>query len=54
MIEINLLGPEPLPTLWKALLFRIWQAEERDRILADWGENVFGIHLSEKEKRQVH
>ena len=54
MIETNILCPEPLPSLWKALLFRIWKAEQRDRILADWEENVFGIHLSPKEKRQLH
>jgi len=54
MIEADILRLEPLPSMWKVLLFRIWQAEQRDRILSDWQENVFGIHLSRHEKRRLH
>ncbi len=35
MIGTNILQPEPLPSMWKVILFRIWQAEQRDRILSD-------------------
>jgi hypothetical protein len=38
----------------KLPLFRIWQAEQRDRILSDREENVFGIRLSRHEKRRLH
>lgn len=48
------LRPEPLPSIWRVLLFRIWQAEQRDRILSDWEDNVFGIHLSLEEKQRLH
>jgi hypothetical protein len=54
MIGNNVLRPEPLPSLWKVLLFRIRQAEERARILSDWENNVFGIHLNSHEKRLLH
>ena len=40
--------------MMKLILFRIWQAEQRDRILSDWEDNVFGIHLSSEEKRRLH
>ena len=53
MIGTDVLGPEPVPSLMKEILFRIWQAEQRDRILSDW-ENVFGIHLSKDEKQRLH
>jgi hypothetical protein len=54
MIGNDILRPEQLPSMWKVLLFRIWQAEQRDRILSDWEDNVFGIHLSQDEKRRIH
>ena len=54
MIGTNVLRPEPLPSLMKVLLFRIWQAEQRARILSDWEDNVFGIRFSREEKRRLH
>jgi hypothetical protein len=54
MIGTDILRPEPLPCLMKVILFRIWQAEQRDRILSDWEDNVFGVRLSRDEKRQLH
>jgi hypothetical protein len=54
MIGTNVFKPEPLPSMWKVILFRIWQAEQRDRILSDWEDNVFGIHLSREEKQRLH
>jgi hypothetical protein len=54
MIGSDILRPEPLPSLWKVLLFRIRQAEERERILSDWENNVFGIRLERREKRLLH
>jgi hypothetical protein len=54
MIGSDVLRPQPLPSLWKVLLFRIRQAEERARILSDWEDNVFGIHLNCYEKRRLH
>ena len=54
MTESDLLRFDPMPSIWKVLLFRIWQAERRNRILSDWEENVFGMHLTQDEKRQLH
>ena len=54
MIGTNVLRPEPIPSLMKVLLFRIWQAEQRKRILSDWEKNVFDIHLSKEEKQRLH
>jgi hypothetical protein len=54
MIGMNIFQPEPLPSMWKVILFRIWQAEQRDCILSDWEANVFGFHLSREEKRRLH
>ena len=54
MIGTNILRPEPIPSLMKVLLFRIWQAEQRARILSDWEDNVFGIRFSREEKRRLH
>jgi hypothetical protein len=54
MIGTNILQPEPLPSMWKVILFRIWQAEQRDRILSDWEDDVFGIRLSKDEKQRLH
>jgi hypothetical protein len=34
-----------IPSMWNVILFRIEQAEERDRILTDWEANVFGHGL---------
>jgi hypothetical protein len=31
-----------LPAMWAVLLYRINQSEERDRILRDWEDVVFG------------
>ena len=33
---------DELPAMWAVLLYRINQSEERDRILRDWEDNVFG------------
>ncbi len=33
---------DPVPSMWAVLLFRINQAEGRERILGDWEANVFG------------
>ena len=52
MIESELVRVKPIPSMWKVLLFRIAQAEQRDRILSDWEDNVFGIHLSREEKQR--
>jgi hypothetical protein len=43
---------EPVPKMWRVLLFRISQAQERDRILRDWETNVFGYRLHEARRRQ--
>ena len=53
MIESEISRSEPLPSMWIVLLLRIRQAEERDRVLTDWMENVFGIHLSQVEKQRL-
>jgi hypothetical protein len=42
MIESELVRVKPVPSMWKVLLFRIAQAEQRERILSDLEENVFG------------
>jgi hypothetical protein len=54
MIGSDILRPEPLPSMWQVLLYRIRQAEQRHRILSDWEDNVFGIHLRRDEKRRLH
>ena len=54
MIESELVRVEPVPSMWKVLLFRIAQAEQRERILLDWETNVFGLHLRANEKRRLH
>jgi hypothetical protein len=54
MIGTDILRPEPVPSLMKVILFRIWQADQRDRILSDWEDNVFGIPLSQDEKQRLH
>jgi hypothetical protein len=54
MIKSELVRVKPIPSMWKVLLFRIAQAELRDRILSDWEDNVFGIHLSREEKQRLH
>jgi len=54
MIGTDIFQPEPIPSLMKVILFRIWQAEHRHRILSDWEDNVFGIRLSKEEKRRLH
>jgi len=54
MIGTDILRPEPLPSLMKVILFRIWQAERGDRILSDWEDNVFGVRLSKEEKSRLH
>ncbi len=45
---------KPIPSMWKVLLFTIAQAEKRERILSDWEENVFGLHLRPNEKWRLH
>jgi hypothetical protein len=54
MIESELVEFEPVPSMWSVLVFRIAQAEQRERILADWEENVFGLHLRPNEKGRLH
>jgi hypothetical protein len=54
MIENELVRVKPVPSMWTVLLFRIAQAEQRVRILSDWEENVFGLHLRATEKRPLH
>ena len=54
MIKSELVRVKPIPSMWKVLLFRIARAELRDRILSDWEDNVFGIHLSREEKQRLH
>jgi hypothetical protein len=54
MIGTDILRPEALPSMWKVILVRIWQAEQRYRILSDWEDNVFGIHLNHYERRRLH
>jgi hypothetical protein len=53
MIGSDILRPEPLASIWRVLLLRIRQAEQRQRILSDWEDNVFGIHLSREEKQRL-
>jgi hypothetical protein len=52
MTGSELLPDKSLPSMWNVLLFRIRQAEDRGRILSDWEDNVFGVHLSKEEKRR--
>jgi hypothetical protein len=40
--------------MWRVLIFRIAQAEQRERILSDWETNVFGLHLRPSEKPGQH
>ena len=54
MIENDLVRVKAVPSMWKVLLFRITQAEQRARISSDWEENVFGFHLRATEKRSLH
>ncbi len=44
---------EAVPSIWRVLLFRIRQAERRERILCDWEENVFGMHLRASERPRL-
>ena len=37
-----------LPAMWAVLLYRIHQSEERDRILRDWEDVVFGPVLRQE------
>ena len=37
-----------LPAMWAVLLYRIDQSEERDRILRDWEDVVFGPVLRQE------
>jgi hypothetical protein len=36
---------DPLPLLWKLLLFRIARLEQRIRVRQDWEQQVFGFKL---------
>ena len=54
MIESEILRVERVPFMWKVLVFRIARAEQRARLLSDWEDNVFGIHLSREEKQRLH
>ena len=50
MIEGDVRMPDPLPSMWAVILFRINQAEERARVLGDWETNVFGpLRLDERD-----
>ncbi len=42
MVECDVRMLDPVPSMWGVILFRINQAEERERILGDWETNVFG------------
>jgi len=42
---------EEVPSMWRALLFRIVQAEKRALILGDWETNVFGYRLRDHGPR---
>ena len=42
MVEGAVRRFDPVPSMWTVLLFRINQAERRERILGDWEANVFG------------
>ena len=42
---------EAVPSMWRALLFRIAQAEKRALILGDWEANVFGYRLRHHRPR---
>ena len=50
MIESEIMRVERVPFMWKVLVFRIAQAERRERILSDWEENVFGMLPSGQRK----
>ncbi len=40
---------DPVPSMWAVILFRVKQAEERERILGDWEAYVFGpLRLDER------
>jgi hypothetical protein len=54
MLDRELTRIKPVPSMWRVLLFRIAQAEERERILRDWEENVWGYRLSEQRQRWLH
>ena len=49
MIENDIMRVERVPFMWKVLVFRIAQAEGRERILSDW-ETIFGILPSGRRK----
>ncbi len=49
MIENEIMRVERVPFMWKVLIFRIAQAEQRERILSDW-EKVFGMLPSGQRK----
>ncbi len=42
MVECDVRMLDPVPSMWAVILFRINQAERRERILGDWEANVFG------------
>ena len=49
MSEYDVRMLDPVPSMWAVLLFRINQAEGRERILGDWEANVFGpLRLEER------
>ena len=54
MIESEIMRAERVPSMWKVLVFRIAQAERRERILSDWEENIFAVHLRASEKPNHH
>ena len=53
MIEREIMRVERVPFMWKVLVFRIAQAERRERILSDWG-TIFGMLPSGQRKRPLH
>ena len=53
MIESEIMRVERVPFMWKVLVFRIAQAERRERILSDW-ETIFGLLPSGQRKRPLH
>ena len=54
MIESEIIRVERVPFMWKVLVFRIAQAEQGERIVSDWEENVFGMLPSGQRKRPLH
>ena len=53
MIESEIMLVERVPFMWMVLVFRIAQAERRERILSEW-ETSSACSLRASEKRPLH